>query len=183
MAVCPKSRLLHHLRTDDELINALASMELSNQKTSASGSENQGEAEDIFGLKVHHSGNANIPNSSILEMATTSSPTRIQWGDRYPQLYFSQTGNHFMGHHPSQSGTFHEMKRLTLSSPELRKAHDKLRPAFKQLEEALGQIQSIVVQHGRRERLSLVYEKPNLTVHRKLDNSSCLPSEVVALFD
>jgi len=54
---------------------------------------------------------------------------------------------------------------------------------LEKLEEALRQIQSIVVKHGKTERLSLVYEKPNLTICKRLDNSNCLPAAALALFD
>jgi hypothetical protein len=158
---------------DDELIDAMAGLGLSNQGTSASRP-----AEDIFGLKVHSEGNPDVPASSILEMTTTSN--RIHWNDKYPQLYFSQTENHFTGHH--SNGRFHEITKRTLNSPDFQGVHTRLQPGFKQLEEALSQIQSLVIQHGKQERLSLIYNKPNLTVHRRLNKSNCLPLEAMALF-
>lgn len=160
---------------DDALIDALAGLGLSNKDNSA-----PSHVEYIFGLKVHPEGNPNVPTSSIIEM-TTASKSRTLWNEKYPQLYFSQTENYFTGCHAK--GQFHEIKKRTLHSPDLQHVAAKFQPAFKQLEEALGQIQSLVVQQGKQERLSLIYDKPNLAVHKKLNSSSCLPLEAMALFD
>ncbi len=170
---------------DEELINAVADMGLSSQgasSTPASTSYGQSrQGSKVFGLEVHHRGNANVPHSSILKVRTTKLRKRVKWNNDYPQLYFSQTENHFSGRHTD--GQFSRIDRVTLSSPQLQEVNAKLQPALKKLEDALWQIQSIVVRQGKSERLSLVYEKQNLTIHRRLDNSSCLPDSALALFD
>lgn len=169
---------------DEVLIKAMENMGLSNQKTSStaaptSEAKSPQQRSSVFGLKVHRRGNANIPHSSILEL--TTSTKRVDWKDRYPQLYFSQTGNHIAGRHTN--GTFHTINIVPLSSIQCQSAIANLQPSLRKLEEALRQIQSIVIEHGKEERLSLVYEKPNLMVHRRLESSSCFPPEALALFD
>jgi hypothetical protein len=176
--------------SDEELINAMANMGLSTQNQQASSSSaststspesrTTEDKSEVFGLKVHHQGRADIPNSAIIELATKSS-AGIGWSDRYPQLYLSQTGNHHMGNR--RKGTFIRIDKFTRTSPELSAAHERLQPIFKKLEEALSQIQSIVMEHGQDERLSLVYEKPNLTVRRNLTSQSCFPPEALELFN
>lgn len=172
---------------DGDLVNAMANMVLSSRSTlstaasASSGASNQQRRSNVFGLRVHHKGNANIPHSSILELTTKSGGRGLSWNDRYPQLYFSQTGNHFLGRHTN--GTFHTIDSVTLSSPQLQSVNASLQPSLKRLEEALKQIQSVVVEQGKQERLSLVYEKPNLKVYRRLENSSCFPPKALALFE
>ncbi|KAF9452952.1 hypothetical protein P691DRAFT_771879 [Macrolepiota fuliginosa MF-IS2] len=168
----------------EALVNAMANMGHSSQGPSASAASNssantiQGRRSQVFGLNILHRGNGNIPNSSILEMTTASS---LRWSERYPQLYFSQTGNHFTGHRTN--GTFHSVSKRSLLSPELQSVQARMQPAFKKLEEALNQIQSIVIEHGKQEHLTLIYEKPSLTVHRRLKRRDCLPREALALFE
>lgn len=176
------------LEGQDDLANAMANLGLSSQTTShsasptsTSASKNPQRRSEVFGLSLRHQGDATIPQSSILEMSTRSSGGSVRWSDQYPQLYFSQAGNQFIGRH--KEGKFHQINGLSLSSPELQRVNAQLQPAFRKLEEALRRIQSLVVEHGKEERLSLVYEKPNLTVHKNLDNPSCLPPEALALFD
>jgi hypothetical protein len=175
---------------EDELVNAVTAMGLSDQAqgaTSATASSStltgsgatQGKSK-VFGLTIHHQGHADLPHSSIVEMAS-SKRRRVKWNEKYPQLYFSQTGNYYLGKH--ERGKFKRIDKWELSSPELQKKNARLQPVFKQLEEALGQIQSIVREHGKEERLSLAYEGRRLTVHRNPTTSSCLPPEALKLFD
>ncbi|KAJ3573984.1 hypothetical protein NP233_g2066 [Leucocoprinus birnbaumii] len=171
--------------TEDELVDAMANIGFSNEiqdsSTSASSVPPTPEtASEIFGIKVKHQGCADIPNSAIIELATKSS-AGIGWTDRYPQLYLSQTGNLHMGNR--RDNNFIRVDKFTRSSPQLLAVHQRLQPTFKKLEEALRKIQSIVLEHGKAERLSLVYDKPNLTVHKNLTDQSCLPPEALALFD
>lgn len=174
--------------SEHELINAMASVGLSSQNQSSSTSATsvssptgttQGRSE-AFGIKIKQQGRADIPHSAIIELATKSS-AGIGWTDRYPQLYFSQTGNHHMGNR--RAGNFIRIDKFTRSSPELLAVHQRLQPTFKKLEEALRRLQSIAIEHGKDERLSLVYDKPNLTVHRNLTSQSCFPAEALALFN
>jgi len=175
---------LHDVITEeDSLADAMENLGIS---ASSATSTNQGAAQETsraFGLTVHHRGRADIPHSSIVEMTTRSSRSsgRFPWNNRYPQLHFSQTGNHHTAMH--QNGEFCQINKLTLSSPELQKVHQRLQPAMEKLEAALGQIQSIVKEHGDQERLSLVYQQRTLTVHKNLSNFSCFPQEALRLFD
>ncbi|KXN92851.1 hypothetical protein AN958_06956 [Leucoagaricus sp. SymC.cos] len=158
--------------SEGELVRAMSNLGLSPQ--------DQNGKPEMFGLKLHHEGRADIPHSAIIELATKSS-AGIGWSDRYPQLYFSQTGNHHMGNR--RNNNFIRIDKYTRSSPELLAVHERLQPTFKRLEQALRRIQSIAMEHGKDERLSLVYEKRNLTVHRNLTSQSCLLSEALGLFD
>lgn len=175
---------------EDKVINAMANMGLSgeNQTLSASASTElvpgsqtiTQKRSEVFGIKVNHRGRADIPHSAIIELGTKSS-AGIGWTDRYPQLYFSHTGNHHMGNR--REGNFFRIDKFTRMSPELLAVHERLQQTFKKLEEVLKRIQSTIMEHGKEERLSLVYEKPNLTVHRNLTDQSCLPPEALALFE
>jgi hypothetical protein len=172
---------------EDELVKAMVGVGLSNQNRGvfstavsvSSESRTTHSDSEVFGLVVNHQGRADIPNSAIVELATKSS-AGIGWSDRYPQLYLAQTGNYHMGNR--REGKFFRVDKYTRSSPELPAVHERSQPVFRKLEEALSQIQSIVMKHGKDERLSLVYDKPNLTVHRNLASQSCLPPEALELF-
>ena len=181
---CLQDGLHNVIQTEeDSLADAMENLGIS---ASSATSTNQGATQETsraFGLTVHHRGRSDIPHSSIVEMTTrtTRSTGRIPWNNQYPQLYFSQTGNHHTAMH--QDGQVSQINKLTLSSPELQKVHERLRPALEKLEAALGQIQSIVKEHGDQERLSLVYEQRTLTVRKNPSNLSCFPQEALRLFD
>lgn len=136
----------------------------------------------IFGLDIISGGNPNIPDSAIIELATTT--RKLDWKERYPQLFFSQTPHHFLAWHDQlRMGTFTRIDKRTIDCPLLQAANLRLQPAFKKLRATLELIQRIVIEHGCEERLTLLCTNKRLEVHKRLDQRSCLPEEALALFD
>jgi len=127
-------------------------------------------------------GGAQIPNSSVLELCTKSSGTgRVDWTDKYTQLFFSQTPLHIMAYH--DRGTFTRVAREELTSPHLQEVNERLQPGLKKLRRLLETIRNIVIQHGERGRLSLVCEDMELKVFRRINKDGCLPDEYLKRFE
>lgn len=135
-----------------------------------------------FGLGIIRRGSADIPDNAIIELATTT--RKLDWKERYPQLFFSQTPHHFLAWHDQlQMGTFFRIDKRTIDCPLLQAANARLQPSLKKLRAALEVIQRIVIEHGHRERLTLLCIGKQLQVYKRSDQKSCLPDEARALFE
>ncbi|KAF5360676.1 hypothetical protein D9756_004670 [Leucocoprinus leucothites] len=157
--------------TVDSLAEAISGVDLS-----------ETHAKRSFGLGIIRKGNGNIPDDAIVELATTN--RKLDWKERYPQLFFSQTPHHFLAwHNQLQMGTFTRLDRRTIDCPLLQAANLRLQPAFKKLRAALELIQRIAVEHGRNERLTLLCSNKRLQVYRREDQRSSLPEDALTLFD
>ena len=105
-----------------------------------------------------------LPQSSIIELATRS----IRFADRtsnegvFFQLFLTQTPSHLVAIH--QSGTFEKVMRQELDSSEFTGIAEMngIQKNIAQFVELLKEIQSLVKEHGRTGRLSLVCEKGKL---------------------
>jgi hypothetical protein len=138
--------------------------------------------EKCFSLGVIRRGNESIPDSAIVEIATTT--RKLDWKERYPQLFFSQTPHHFLAWHDQlRMGTFIKMDKRRLDCPLLQAANARLQPAFKKLRAVLELIQRITIEHGPEMRLTLLYTNKRLQVYKREDQRSCLPEEASALFN
>ncbi|KAF9452954.1 hypothetical protein P691DRAFT_802805 [Macrolepiota fuliginosa MF-IS2] len=167
----PKESSTPPAETADTLAEAISTINLAEDEVGRS-----------FGLGIIRKGNSNIPNSAIIELATTT--RQVDWKERYPQIFFSQTPNHFLARHDQlQMGTFTRIDKRAIDCPVLQAANSRLQPAFKKLRAALEAIQRIVMEHGHGERLTLLYTNKRLEVYKRLDDKSCLPDEALALFN
>ncbi|KAF9005476.1 hypothetical protein BDQ17DRAFT_1423963 [Cyathus striatus] len=138
--------------------------------------------DSLSAIKVIHGGSY-IPQSSIAETSTRSVNRQhlFEWKDRYPHLFLSQTSHHFLAVH--MKGTFTEIRHTTLGSSELKEADKELQSNFKKLVLALQAIQKLVVKHGKRGRLSLVYQSGELKVFERTTLDGCLPDDVINIFE
>lgn len=99
-------------------------------------------------LKVIRGGH----QSSLIELK--SSP-HLLWTDAYPQLFFGQIPHLYQGRHVD--GWFARVSEWAREERAAR--YDAVLAArFRGVRDALRAIQEVVLQHGRRSRLSLVYE-------------------------
>ena len=132
-------------------------------------------------LKIFRAG-IQVPQSNLLEMTTRSeiSAARFDWGDAYPQLYFSQTPHHHLAVH--RTGTFFSIAKRKIGENDLVAVEGKAQPGFRKLRQVLGEIQTMVKKGGANGRISLVCKDGILKVHERKSKESCLPEDSLALF-
>lgn len=121
-----------------------------------------------------------IPQNSLIEMTTRSQNNAINydWVEGYPQLFLSQTPHHFLAVH--NRGEFQRIEKRNLS--DLKKVDAQSQRDFRELRAALKTVQDLVVEHGERGRLSLVFSDGNLEVFERKSQASCLPEDVLNKF-
>ncbi|TFY62060.1 hypothetical protein EVJ58_g4108 [Rhodofomes roseus] len=124
-----------------------------------------------------------VPQSSLIEITTRSERnfTAYKWVDTYPQLYFSQTAYRYLAVH--QQGNFREVRKHALEDPEMKRIEAQLQGDFRKLRSALQVIQDLVVEHGERGRLSLVFEGGTCRVFERRSAESCLPDTMLRRFE
>ena len=127
-------------------------------------------------------GGTQVPQSNLLELTTRSeiSAANFDWNDAYPQLYLSQTPNHYLAVH--RTGTFFSIARRRIGENDLVAIESRAQPGFKKLRKILGEIQTRVKKAGASGRISLVCEAGVLKVHERDSKESCLPEDSLALF-
>ncbi|KAJ7752581.1 hypothetical protein B0H16DRAFT_1373209, partial [Mycena metata] len=158
----------------DDLADSLAGINITSKKAPTS--------QTTHGLTVVDGG-AIVPHSSIVELTTRSERRQLEfdWKDAYPQLFFSQTPHHFLAVH--NRGRFEMVNKRKLASSEMRGVEQQIQPSLKKLRVALDTIKAVVLKHGQRGRLTLVFREGKLQVFERTSQSSCLPDEVLALFE
>ncbi|EMD39487.1 hypothetical protein CERSUDRAFT_149984 [Gelatoporia subvermispora B] len=124
-----------------------------------------------------------VPQSSLVEMTTRSKNWvhTFDWADAYPQLFLSQTSNHFLAAHAR--GRFESITKRQVGSPEMKQIEASIQPAFRRLRQALHDIQELVKAHGQRGRLTLVCREGRLEIFERESQESCLPDSVMERFD
>lgn len=132
-------------------------------------------------LKIIRAG-AQVPQSNLLEMTTRSeiSAANFDWGDAYPQLYFSQTPIHHLAVH--RSGTFFSIAKRKIGKNDLVAVESEAQTGFGKLRKLLGEIQTTVKKGGASRRISLVCQDGILKVHERDSKERCLPEDLLALF-
>lgn len=123
-----------------------------------------------------------IPQSSLIEMTTRSvnNAQNYDWVEAYPQLFLAQTPHHFLAVH--NRGEFQRIEKRNISDTEMKKTEARLQGNFRKLRAALKTIQDLVVEHGERGRLSLVFRDGILEVLERRSQISCLPEEMLERF-
>ncbi|KAI0770637.1 hypothetical protein C8Q74DRAFT_1317829 [Fomes fomentarius] len=126
-----------------------------------------------------------IPQSSIVELVTRSVKyiDEFDWQEQYPQLLLSWTPHLFLAVH--DRGTFERMVKHELGTTELRhiEASTRVQSSFQKLVETLKTIQALVMEHGRRRRLSLVCQPDGtLNVFECTSEQGCLPDSELERF-
>jgi len=132
-------------------------------------------------LKITRAG-TQVPQSSLLEMTTRSeiSAANFDWGDAFPQLYLSQTPNHYLAVH--RTGRFSSIAKRKIGEKDLIAIEANAQRGFKKLRKILGEIQTMVKKRGTTGRISLVCKDGVLKVHERDSKESCLPEDSLALF-
>lgn len=133
-------------------------------------------------LKILRAG-TQVPHSDLIEMTTRSeiSAANFDWGDAYPQLYFSQTPHHYLAVH--RSGTFFTIAKRRIGTGDLVGVESRAQPGFKKLRKVLGEIQTRVKNGGAKGRISLVCKNGVLKVYERTSKESCLPEDSFAIFE
>jgi hypothetical protein len=133
-------------------------------------------------LKILRAG-TQVPQSGLIEMTTRSeiSAAQFDWADAYPQLYLSQTPHHYLAVH--RSGTFFKVTKREIGKKDLVAIENKAQPGFKKLRKLLGEIQTRVKAGGTNGRISLVCKDGTLKVHERTNEESCLPEDLLTLFE
>ena len=133
-------------------------------------------------LKISRAG-TQVPQSSLLELTTRSeiSAANFDWGDAYPQLYFSQTPHHYLAIH--RTGTFFSIAKREIGKKDLVAIENRAQPGFRRLRKLLGEIQTMVKKGGASGRKSLICKDGILKVHERNSEGNCLPEDSLALFD
>lgn len=124
-----------------------------------------------------------MEQSDIIELTTRSAKRVVDfdWVDAYPQLFLSQTPNHFLAAHTQ--GRFQTVTKRNIKDAALKEIERSLQDNFKKLRVALTTIQNLVVEHGQRGRLTLVCQQGLLNVYERTSQESCLPDAILARFE
>ncbi|KIM82257.1 hypothetical protein PILCRDRAFT_71145 [Piloderma croceum F 1598] len=127
-------------------------------------------------------GGAMVPQSSLIEVKSPSqkSATKRKWAEIYPQLYLSQTPWLYKAIH--RDGQFYTVRKTQLGSSELADVAVKSKLRFQKLRLALQVIKNTIIESGAQGRLSLVLENRELVVFNRRSEASCLPKDIMALF-
>ncbi|KAF5340780.1 hypothetical protein D9611_007520 [Ephemerocybe angulata] len=158
----------------DDVSDLLAAVNLTSNTSSTSQSH--------YSLNIVPGG-YEAKSPTIMEL-TTRFEGRVNdfdWADKYMQLFFSQTPHHVLAVH--NRGRFSALQRRKLSDPEFQELEKRMQPDLKALRKALALIQSLVIEHGQRGRLTLVCKGGVLSVYERTSQESCLPDHMMALFD
>jgi hypothetical protein len=133
-------------------------------------------------LKITRAG-TQVPQSEIIEMTTRSeiSAANFDWAEAYPQLYLSQTAHHYLAVH--RGGIFFTITKRSTGKYDLPAIERRAQPGFKKLRKLLEEIQARVRKGGVNWRISLVCKGGILKVHERTSKESCLPDDLLALFD
>ncbi|KAH9831408.1 uncharacterized protein C8Q71DRAFT_715353 [Rhodofomes roseus] len=124
-----------------------------------------------------------VPQSSLIEMTTRSrnNAMNYDWIEQYPQLFLSQTPHHYLAVH--NRGKFEDITKRALGDAEMKRTEARLQGSFRKLRAALEAIQNLIVEHGERGRLSLVFRDGALQVFERKSQDSCLPEAMLSRFD
>ena len=129
------------------------------------------------------SGGVKVPQASLMKIKTRSvrNVETFDWSAAYLQLFLGQTHNLYLGVH--QRGTFSEVRKLNLETPEFQGAAKDMQPVLKKLGRLLDEILYIATDHGHEGRLSVVCQAQQLKIYKRLDKESFLPEDVLKRFE
>ena len=135
------------------------------------------------GLTVQKAGKE-IPQTHLLQLVTRWAQNRFQmdWTEVYCQLFLAQIQRHTIAY--QNDGLFDKVEERKLdSSPELESAKTEAQNQMKKLVKLINYIRELVLKEGKDSRLSLVCVYGVLRVYRRKCQESCLPDEVLELFE
>ncbi len=124
-------------------------------------------------------GGVEVPADTVIEVATVSqailNSRGFYWKEAYPQLFFSQTAQHYLATH--KHGRFFDITKTKLSSEKLQEVERGLQSVFK------DEIKRLVVARGKEGRLSLVCTNGILSVYERERDESLLPDAAMRFFE
>jgi hypothetical protein len=135
------------------------------------------------GLTIQQAGEE-VLQTDLLELNTRWEQNQfpMDWSEVYCQLFLSQIPKHVMAFH--HNGLFEKTEERKLgSAPELEAAKKDAENQMKKLEKAINCIRELVMKEGKDSRLSLVCVHGVLRVYKRRSQESCLPDEVLELFE
>jgi len=158
----------------DELAESLSAVSISSQTAFRS----------EYPLLVREGG-VEVPADTVIELATRSQASvqgrGYDWGEAYPQLFFSQTAQHYLAVH--KHGRFFEITKTKSNSDKLQDMEQELQDGFKKVRKALDVIRELVIKHGKQGRLTLVCKDGVLDVYERKSDESLLPDVAMKFFE
>ena len=153
------------------LADSLKSLNISKEKAEATPVNGTSLHVIPFGTKV--------PQDSIVEIATISKvrESQLDWDEKAPQLFLSQTYNFYVGLH--DRGFFTSVRKRRFNPAAL---SVKVRMNLKKLRHALGIIQEIIIKYGQRGRISLVCKEGRMKVYERISEETFMPDEFMLRF-
>lgn len=126
-------------------------------------------------------GGQSVPQNSLLELATVSHKRldAYDWDHHFPQLYVSNTPQHYLGVHDRGRFIEYQKRRTSEMKGDIARVSRNLR----KLKNLLETIQEIVVEHGKSGRLSLVRVGTGIDVYNRSSQASCLPEAYMKKFE
>jgi len=167
----------------DDLTKGLGGLSLSKKKaTAAPKDKDPSTTESSHSVRIISDGEL-VPQDKMVEVTTRSEKSfqTLNWGDPYPQIYLSQTPHLHVAVH--RFGTFEQIHKYRLGEGQMKEIHARLEDGFKKLAVLLGIIVAQQREAGNEDRLSLVCQKGVLKVYENYAGKSCLPEELLDLFE
>lgn len=124
-------------------------------------------------------GGYEVAQSALIELTTRTErrASEFDWVDPYPQLFLSQTPNHYLGVH--DRGEFRSLRKNKLGAPAFAQVENSAQASLRKLCALLKTIKAEVVGAGERGRLSVVCVSGTLMVYQRTSEEGCLPRDVM----
>ena len=126
-------------------------------------------------------GGVEVPADAIIEIVTRSEANfrrGYNWKEVYPQLFFSQTAQHYLGVH--KYGRFYEVSKTKTKDI---KDVDSLQTEFQKVRKVLDVIRELVIEYGKEGGLSLVCKDGVMGVYERASKETLLPEVAMKFFD
>lgn len=127
-------------------------------------------------------GGVEVPADTVIEIVTRSEANisrGYNWNDVYPQLFFSQTAQHYLAVH--KYGRFSEITKK--KTKEMQDIEQDSQPGFKKVRRVLDVIRGLVMKHGKEGGLSLVCKGGVMNVYERKSKETLLPDVAMKFFE
>jgi hypothetical protein len=127
-------------------------------------------------------GGVEVPADTVIEIVTRSQANLhrgYDWKEVYPQLWFSQTAQHYLAVH--KHGRFFEITKTKMK--EMQSVEQSLQTGFKKVRKVLDVIRELVIKHGKEGGLSLVYKGGVMKVYERESKECLLPDVAMKFFE
>lgn len=155
----------------DELVQSLTAVSLTPQTAFRS----------EYPLLVREGG-VEVPADTVIEIVTRSEANLSRgydWKEVYPQLFFSQTAQHYLAVH--KHGKFSEVTKM--KTKEIQEVEKTLQPRFQKVRKVLDMIRELVIKHGKEGGLSLVCKDEVMKVYERESKETLLPDVAMKFFE